>query len=121
MTYFYGEFSNIGSLLIFDLFLAFLIIFLSFRLSIFNPDVEKVSAYECGFDPYEDARNVFDIRFYLIAILFLVFDLEIVYFFPWCVCFSFLDDSAIFAIIDFIIELLVGFIYIWETNSLNWS
>jgi len=55
---------------------------LSYTFSTSNPDVEKVSAYECGFDPYEDARNVFDVRFYLVAILFIIFDLEAVYFFP---------------------------------------
>ena len=75
MTLFYQEFSKILILLCFSLFLASIILFLSYRLSIYNPDVEKVSAYECGFDPYEDARNVFDIRFYLVAILFIIFDL----------------------------------------------
>ncbi len=66
----------------FSIFLAVIIIFLSLRLSLNNPDSEKLSAYECGFDPYEDARNVFDVRFYLIAILFLLFDLEAAYFSP---------------------------------------
>ena len=76
MTLFQQEFSKIGLLFVFSLFLAALILFLSFRVSIFNPDSEKVSAYECGFDPYEDARNVFDVRFYLVAILFLIFDIS---------------------------------------------
>jgi len=80
MTLFYQEFSKIGVLFIFSTFLASIILFLSFRLSTYNPDVEKLSAYECGFDPYEDARNVFDVRFYLVAILFIVFDLEAVFF-----------------------------------------
>ena len=82
MTLFYLEFINIGSLFLFSIFLASIILFLSIRLSTYNPDSEKLSAYECGFDPYEDARNVFDVRFYLIAILFIIFDLEAVYFFP---------------------------------------
>ena len=85
MTLFYSEFSKIGILFLFSVFLASIILFLSYRLSTYNPDTEKVSAYECGFDPYDDARNVFDVRFYLVAILFIVFDLEAVYFFPWCV------------------------------------
>ena len=83
MSLFHQEYSQISILFLFSIFLASLILFLSFRLSIFNPDSEKLSAYECGFDPYGDARNVFDIRFYLVAILFLIFDLEAVYFFPW--------------------------------------
>jgi len=121
MTLFYQEFSKIGILLIFSVFLASLILFLSFRLSTFNPDPEKVSAYECGFDPYEDARNVFDVRFYLVAILFIIFDLEAVYFFPWCVSLSFLNTEGLWGMIDFIIELLAGFIYAWEVGALEWE
>lgn len=79
---FYNESIKIGILLLFSVCLAFIIILLSYLLSSTNPDVEKLSAYECGFDPYEDARNVFDVRFYLVAILFIIFDLEAVYFFP---------------------------------------
>jgi NADH:ubiquinone oxidoreductase subunit 3 (subunit A) len=74
------EFSKIGLLILFSFVLASIILFLSLRLSTNNPDSEKLSAYECGFDPYEDARNVFDVKFYLIAILFLIFDLEAVFF-----------------------------------------
>lgn len=81
-TLFFSESVRLLALLLFSICLAFFIIFLSYSLSVSNPDAEKVSAYECGFDPYEDARNVFDVRFYLVAILFLVFDLEAVYFFP---------------------------------------
>ena len=94
MTLFYSEFSKVGILFLFSVFLASIILFLSYRLSTYNPDTEKVSAYECGFDPYEDARNVFDVRFYLVAILFLIFDLEAVYFFPWCVSLSFLNFTC---------------------------
>ena len=92
-----------------------------FALSIFNPDSEKVSAYECGFDPYEDARNTFDVRFYLVAILFIIFDLEAVYFYPWCVSFSFLNIEGFWGMFDFIIELVVGFIYAWEVGALEWE
>jgi hypothetical protein len=121
MTLFYQEFSKIGILFLFSVFLASFILFLSFRLSTFNPDPEKVSAYECGFDPYEDARNVFDVRFYLVAILFIIFDLEAVYFFPWCVSLSFLNVDGLWGMIDFIIELLAGFIYAWEVGALEWE
>jgi NADH:ubiquinone oxidoreductase subunit 3 (subunit A) len=121
MTLFYNEFSKIGLLFLFSVFLASIILFLSYRLSTYNPDTEKVSAYECGFDPYDDARNVFDVRFYLVAILFIVFDLEAVYFFPWCVSLSFLNLDGLWGMIDFILELLIGFIYAWEVGALEWE
>jgi NADH-quinone oxidoreductase subunit A len=95
MTFFYTESIKILFLLVFSIVLSGVIILLSYSLSTYNPDTEKTSAYECGFDPYEDARNVFDVRFYLIAILFIIFDLEAVYFFPWCVSISFLNLSGL--------------------------
>jgi len=67
-----------------SLALSCVIFFLSFVIAIQRPSVEKLSAYECGFDPFNDARTVFDVRFYLVAILFIIFDLEIIYLFPWC-------------------------------------
>lgn len=121
MTLFYQEFSKIGILLLFSVFLASVILFLSFRLSTYNPDSEKTSAYECGFDPYEDARNVFDVRFYLVAILFLIFDLEAAYFFPWCISLSFLSLEALWGMVDFVVELLFGFMYAWVVGALDWE
>lgn len=118
---FFKDISSIGILLLFSLILASIIILLSYSFSLSSPDVEKVSAYECGFDPYEDARNVFDVRFYLVAILFIIFDLEAVYFFPWCVTLSFLNAEGFWCMMDFIIELMVGFIYAWEVGALNWK
>lgn len=115
------ELAKIGILLIFAIILSCIIIFLSYFLSDSSPDVEKVSAYECGFDPYEDARNVFDVRFYLVAILFIIFDLEAVYFFPWCVSLSSLNFEGVWGMIDFIIELLVGYYYAWEVGALDWE
>jgi hypothetical protein len=121
MILFYNEFTKISFLFVFSLFLAVIILFLSFRLSTYNPDTEKLSAYECGFDPYEDARNVFDVRFYLVAILFIIFDLEAVYFYPWCISFSLLNIDGFWGILDFIIELIFGFIYAWEVGALEWE
>lgn len=86
-----------------------------------HPDPEKLSAYECGFEPFEDSRMEFDVRFYLVAILFVIFDLEAVYFFPWCVSLSFLSVDGFWGMLDFIIELLVGFIYAWEVGALEWD
>jgi NADH-quinone oxidoreductase subunit A len=121
MTLFLLESFKIGFFLLFSIVLSCVIIFLSYSVSISNPDSEKVSAYECGFDPYEDARNAFDVRFYLIAILFIIFDLEAVYFFPWCSSLSLLNENGFFCMFDFIIELMVGYIYAWEVGALNWE
>jgi NADH:ubiquinone oxidoreductase subunit 3 (subunit A) len=121
MLFFYQEFNKLGTLFVVSVLLAIVILLLSYIFSIYNPDTEKVSAYECGFDPYEDARNVFDVRFYLVAILFLVFDLEAVYFFPWCTSFSFLNIESFWIMLDFILELLIGFIYAWEIGALDWD
>jgi len=121
MTLFYQEFKKIFLLFIFSICLASLILCLSYLFSIYNPDTEKVSAYECGFDPYEDARNVFDVRFYLVALMFLIFDLEAVYFFPWCVSLSFLSLDALWGMTDFIVELAIGFVYAWVVGALDWE
>jgi len=121
MQLFYQETFNLIALFLFSTFLCSLIIFLSYRFSMYVPDTEKTSAYECGFDPYEDARNVFDIRFYLVAILFIIFDLEAVYFFPWCMSLSLLSGDSLWGMVDFIFELGVGLIYAWEVGALEWD
>jgi len=100
--------------------LSFLILFLSYFLVYQNPETEKLSSYECGFEPYEDARQVFDIKFYLVAILFLIFDIETVFLFPWSLSVHLLDIVGFWVIIDFVVELGIGFIYIWFIKALNW-
>lgn len=121
MSLFFQEYLKIGILFIISICLASVIIFLSYRVSSYNPDVEKLSAYECGFDPYEDARNVFDVRFYVVAILFIIFDLEVAFLFPWSVTLSFLNSYSIWGMVDFIFELLVGFIYAYIIGALDWK
>jgi NADH-quinone oxidoreductase subunit A len=115
------ELAKVGLFILFAILLSVVIMILAYILSDSLPDVEKVSAYECGFDPYEDARNVFDVRFYLVAILFIVFDLEAVYFYPWCVSISYLNVEGIWGMLDFIVELLVGYYYAWEVGALDWE
>lgn len=86
-----------------------------------RPDDEKLSAYECGFEAFEDARMHFDVRFYLVAILFVVFDLETAFLFPWAVV---LDQIGIFGFIEmmlFLVVLLVGYIYAWKKGALQWE
>ena len=119
MNFFFFNYSIVFFFFIFSLLLSFIIVILSFSVSLNNSYLEKLSAYECGFDPYEDARNIFDIRFYLIAIFFLVFDLETAYLFPYCVSYSFLSLDAYFIFLDFIFEVLIGLLYIWRLKALN--
>lgn len=119
--YYHQELLKLGILILFSIFLACVLIYASYLFSSASPDAEKVSAYECGFDPYEDARNVFDVRFYLVAILFIIFDLEAIFFYPWCISLSFLTSDAYWGMIDFIVELMVGYYYAWEVGALNWD
>jgi NADH-quinone oxidoreductase subunit A len=102
-------------------FLSFIILILSYFLAIQNPELEKLSTYECGFEPYEDARLQFDVKFYLIAILFLVFDIETVFIYPWCISISQLDIIGFWSMVDFIFELSIGLFYVWKLGALNWD
>jgi NADH-quinone oxidoreductase subunit A len=108
-------------LLLIAFVLATILTSLSYFLAIQNPETEKLSTYECGFEPYEDSRHQFEIKFYLIAILFIVFDIEAVYLYPWCISLSQLNMTGFWSMIDFVIELGVGFIYIWSVGALNWE
>ena len=86
-----------------------------------NPTAEKLSEYECGFPAFEDPRSQFDVRFYLLAILFVVFDLEAAFLFPWAVTFTKLGWAAWITMMIFIGELLVGLIYAWKVGALDWE
>lgn len=86
-----------------------------------RPDAEKNSPYECGFEPFEDARIQFDVRYYLVAILFIIFDLEIAFLFPWAVVFKQLGWEAMAAMGLFLTLLTVGFIYEWKKGALEWE
>ena len=98
---------------------AFVVI--NFILSPKRPDPEKLSAYECGFEPFEDARMQFDIRYYLVAILFIFFDLEIAFLFPWAVAFKDLDFFGLISMMIFLAILVVGFAYEWAKGALDWE
>jgi NADH-quinone oxidoreductase subunit A len=93
----------------------------SLVLSVQKVDTEKLSPYECGFDPFDDARNKFDIRFYLVAILFVIFDLEVSFLFPWCVNLGRLPLSAFWSMLVFVFFLTVGFVYEWKKGALEWE
>lgn len=118
---FYEEYSPILVVVVFSIILSLLIFGASFALAIQKPDSEKLSAYECGFDPYEDARNAFDVRFYIVAILFIIFDLEAMFLFPWVTSVSQLGSFGFWVMIDFLIELIIGFVYAWKIGALEWE
>jgi len=86
-----------------------------------NPDPEKLSAYECGFEPFSDSRIQFDVRFYLVAILFIIFDLEIAFLFPWAVSLSNIGAFGFLSMMIFLLILTVGFIYEWKNGALEWE
>ena len=86
-----------------------------------NPDKEKLSAYECGFAPFDDARGRFDVRFYLVAILFIIFDLEVAFLFPWAVSLSEIGLYGFWSMMVFLAILTIGFIYEWKKGALEWD
>jgi NADH-quinone oxidoreductase subunit A len=92
-----------------------------FLVAVRNPDPEKVSAYECGFNAFDDARMKFDVRFYLVAILFIIFDLEMSFLFPWAVALGDLGLYGYWSMMVFLGVLTVGFIYEWRKGALEWD
>jgi NADH-quinone oxidoreductase subunit A len=86
-----------------------------------NPDPEKVSAYECGFNAFDDARMKFDVRFYLVSILFIIFDLEVAFLFPWAVAFGDISMTAFWSMMIFLGVLTIGFAYEWKKGALEWE
>ncbi len=86
-----------------------------------QPDPEKLSAYECGFNAFDDARMKFDVRFYLVAILFIIFDLEVSFLFPWAVAFKQVGAYGFWAMMLFLGVLTIGFIYEWKKGALEWD
>jgi NADH-quinone oxidoreductase subunit A len=92
-----------------------------FLVAVRNPDAEKVSAYECGFNAFDDARMKFDVRFYLVSILFIIFDLEVAFLFPWAVAFKEVGIFGFWAMMAFLAVLTVGFVYEWRKGALEWD
>ena len=90
-------------------------------LAVRNPDPEKVSAYECGFNAFDDARMKFDVRFYLVSILFIIFDLEVAFLFPWAVAFKDMSMVAFWSMMAFLAVLTIGFAYEWKKGAMDWE
>ena len=120
-SFFYQQYFFIFLFFFVSILLSFIIFSLSYILTIHKPDTEKLFPYEWGFDPYEDARQAFDVRFYLVSILFIIFDLEAMYLFPWVISLNQIGLSGFWVMIDFLIELGIGLIYAWRVGSLEWE
>jgi NADH-quinone oxidoreductase subunit A len=86
-----------------------------------KPDAEKLSAYECGFEPFGDSRMKFDVRFYLVSILFIIFDLEVAFLFPWAITLGQIGSLGFWSMMLFIGTLTVGFVYEWKKGALDWE
>ena len=121
MKFFHVEYFPIFIFLIVSIVLACVIFGLSYVVSAHASDSEKLSTYECGFDPYEDSRNAFDIRFYLVAILFIIFDLEISFLFPWSLTLSTIGFTGFWSMAIFLLVLTLGFLYEWKKGALEWE
>jgi len=114
------DFLNIFIYLIFSTILSTIIVLLAMILVARTNDIEKISAYECGFHPFDDSRATFDVKFYLVAILFIIFDLEITFLFPWSVNLGTMHFLGYLSMLIFIYILLIGFVYEWKKGALEW-
>ena len=118
---FLQDYLSIILFLVIALGLSVVFIALNFVLSPKKPDPEKLSAYECGFEPFDDSRIEFDVRFYLVAILFIIFDLEIAFLFPWAITLGNIGLLGFCSMMIFLFILTVGFIYEWKKGALDWE
>ena len=118
---FLKDYLSIILFLIIALCVSVAFIVINFVLSPKKPDPEKLSAYECGFEPFDDSRMEFDVRFYLVAILFIIFDLEIAFLFPWAISLGSIGLLGFCSMMIFLFILTVGFIYEWKKGALDWE
>jgi len=116
---FYNEYAVVLTFLFVAITLSIVIVLFSYILAVQNPETEKLSTYECGFEPYEDARHTFDVKFYLVAILFIVFDIETMFLIPWTNILAQLDLVGFWSMIDFMFELGIGYIYVYCIGALD--
>ena len=122
MTFdFLSEYLSIIIFVFVSLFLSIGFIFINFLAAPSNPDPEKLSAYECGFEAFSDSRIQFDVRFYLVAILFIIFDLEIAFLFPWAISLGNIGFLGFSSMMIFLFVLTIGFIYEWKKGALEWD
>ena len=118
---FLGEYLSIIIFLLLALALSIGFIILNFIFAPSKPDPEKLSAYECGFEAFGDSRMEFDVRFYLVAILFIIFDLEIAFLFPWAISLGNIGSLGFWSMMIFLFVLTIGFVYEWKKGALDWD
>ena len=118
---FLTDYLSIIIFLLIALLISIGFILINFISSPSNPDPEKLSAYECGFDAFDDSRMEFDVRFYLVAILFIIFDLEIAFLFPWAITLGKIGVFGFWSMMIFLGVLTIGFIYEWKKGALEWE
>ena len=118
---FLKDYLAVAIFLFISLGLSILFIIINFTFSPKKPDPEKLSTYECGFEPFEDSRMEFDVRFYLVAILFIIFDLEIAFLFPWAISLGNIGLLGFISMMIFLFILTVGFVYEWKKGALDWE
>ena len=118
---FLKDYLSIIIFILIALVLSIGVIVLNYLFSPKNPDPDKHSAYECGFEPFEDSRMEFDVRFYLVAILFIIFDLEIAFLFPWAISLGNIGILGFSSMMIFLFILTIGFIYEWKKGALDWE
>jgi NADH-quinone oxidoreductase subunit A len=104
-----------------SIIIALVLFFGTYYLNPKYEDIEKLSAYECGFEPFERARTRFDVRFYLVSILFIIFDLEVMFLFPWALLIEKLNIFGFVVIVYFLLILTIGFFYEWVSGALDWD
>ena len=115
------EYLPIFIFLVFALIFATIMLGIGFTFGPHNPDAEKNSPYECGFEAFDDARGRFDVRFYLVAILFIIFDLEVAFLFPWAISLGSIGMFGFWSMMIFLLILTIGFIYEWKKGALEWE
>jgi NADH-quinone oxidoreductase subunit A len=118
---FLSDYFSIILFLFISIILSFGFVLANYLAAPSNPDPEKLSAYECGFEAFDDSRMEFDVRFYLVAILFIIFDLEIAFLFPWAISLGNIGALGFWSMMIFLSVLTIGFIYEWKKGALEWE
>ena len=118
---FLSDYFSIILFLLVAVIISFGFVLANFLVAPSNPDPEKLSAYECGFEAFDDSRMEFDVRFYLVAILFIIFDLEIAFLFPWAISLGNIGALGFWSMMMFLSVLTIGFIYEWKKGALEWE
>ena len=121
MDLFLGEYLSIAVFFAIAIGLSLAFVLTAFGFGNQRPDSEKMTAYECGFDAFDDSRRQFDVRFYLVAILFIIFDLEVAFLFPWAVSLGGIGLFGFWSMMLFLVVLTIGFIYEWKKGALEWE